>query len=105
MGRLGDKEVVSQLVEMMGDHTSTAALSAVANALSLMGDRRCIDPLIAMLGDDEHTQLARAFAAAALGGVGDKDELPWSTPLTIDVNYRARVATLTDGRAGVLDIL
>ena len=105
LGRLGDKEVVSQLVKLMGDHTSTAALSAVANALALMGDRRCIDPLIAMLGDDEHTQLTLAFAAAALGGVGDKEALPWSTPLTVDVNYRARVPTLTNGRAGVLDIL
>jgi len=105
LGRLGNDEAVPLLQEMLSEHSSTAALSAIASALSLMGDRRAIDPMMAMLEDDQLSQLGRAFAAAALGGIGDKDELPWNAPLSRDVNYRARVPTLTNGRTGVLDIL
>lgn len=105
LGRLGDEEAVPLLLDMLGQHTSTAALSAIASALALIGDRRSIDALAAMLADEEHTQLARAFAAAALGGVGDKDVLPWNAILCADVNYRADVDTLTNGKSGVLDIL
>ena len=58
-----------------------------------------------MLDDERTTKLARAFVAAALGGVGDKDELPWNVVLCRDVNYRAGVDTLTNGATGVLAIL
>jgi len=51
------------------------------------------------------TSLARAFAAAALGGVGDKDALPWNTLIARDMNYMATVDTLVNGSTGVLDIL
>jgi HEAT repeat protein len=105
LGRLGDREVVPQLVQLLENQSSTAGLAAIASSLALIGDQRCVDPLIETLGSREHTQLALAFAAAALGGVGDKDPLPWNVPYSIDVNYRARVPTLTDGKAGVLDIL
>ena len=47
----------------------------------------------------------RAFAAAALGGVGDKDALPWNTLIARDMNYMATVDTLVNGSTGVLDIL
>ena len=105
LGRLGDQGTVPILCELLGKHDSTAALAAIASALALIGDRRSIDPLLEMLDDEELTKLARAFAAAALGGVGDKDELPWNEPLCRDVNYRANVDTLTNGKSGVLDIL
>jgi HEAT repeat protein len=105
LGRLGDVRTVPTLLTMLGESQSTAALSAVAMALSQIRDRRSIDPLIAALGDGERTLLARAFAAAALGGIGDKDLLPWNAAIARDMNYGAAVDTLTNGSSGVLDIL
>jgi HEAT repeat protein len=105
LGRLGDARTVPTLLGMLGQTQSTATLSAVAMALSTIKDRRSIDPLIAALRDSERTWLARAFAAAALGGVGDKDELPWNAAIARDMNYAAAVDTLTNGSTGVLDIL
>lgn len=53
------------------------------------------------------TGLGSAFAAAALGMVGDRGLLPWNTPIGQDVNYRAAVPTLADpgGATGVMNIL
>jgi len=105
LGRLGDARTVPTLLTMLDECQSTAALSAVANALAQIRDRRSIDPLIAALHDPVRTSLARAFAAAALGGVGDKDALPWNTLIARDMNYMATVDTLVNGSTGVLDIL
>src|SRR5262245_44398978 len=105
LGRLGDARTVPTLLTMLDECQSTAALSAVANALAEIRDRRSIDPLIAALHDPVRTSLARAFAAAALGGVGDKDALPWNTLIARDMNYMATVDTLVNGSTGVLDIL
>jgi len=55
--------------------------------------------------DDQQTKLARAFAAGALGGVGDPDASPWNVRLLLDVNYTTGIDTLTNGQSGVLDIL
>jgi HEAT repeat protein len=105
LGRLGDVRVVPLLQEMLQDSDSTAVLSSVAMALGEVGDRRSIDPLIKTLQDRERTFLAKAFAAVALGGIGDKDPLPWNTLLASGMNYMATVDTLTNGSTGVLDIL
>lgn len=107
LGRLGDSKAAGLLEKMLGEHSSTAALSAIASALSLIGDRRAIPSLIKMMDgpNTDLSQLGRAFAAAALGGIADKEDRPWNAPLSRDVNYRARTSTLTNGRAGVLDIL
>lgn len=107
LGKLGDKLVTDDLQDMLGqDGINVARLSAVAVALGHIGDRRSIDPLIRLLDDDRNlTSLAQAFVAAALGGIGDKDDLPWNSVLATDINYRARVDTMTNGRSGILDIL
>jgi HEAT repeat protein len=105
LGRLGDKDASLRLVTMMQKSESLAVLSAIAVAIGQIGDRRSIQPLIEMTRDDDLTKLARAFVCAALGGVGDKDLLPWNAPLSVDCNYAAAVDTLTNGSTGVLDIL
>ena len=51
------------------------------------------------------SKLGRAFVAASLGGVGDKDEMAWNVPLSVDCNYATGIDTLTNGMTGVLDIL
>ena len=45
------------------------------------------------------------LVAAALGGVADKDTMPWNVPLSVDVNYATGIDTMTNGTTGVLDIL
>ncbi|MEZ6038741.1 MAG: HEAT repeat domain-containing protein [Planctomycetota bacterium] len=105
LGCLGDKNANDLLVAMMKEHDSVAVLAAIASAIGRIGDRRAIDPLIELTDDKRITKLARAFAAAALGGVGDKDALPWNTPLSIDSNWATFVDTLSNGSTGVLDIL
>ena len=47
----------------------------------------------------------RAFAAVALGGIADKEDLPWNSKIGSNTNYRAAVETLTNRQTGVLDIL
>lgn len=58
-----------------------------------------------MLFNESLGELSRAFAAVALGGVADKEDLPWNSKLSCNINYRAAVETLTDKSAGILDIL
>lgn len=105
LGRLGDVRVVPTLLKMLAEGESTAALAGLATALGAIRDRRSIDPLIETLQDRERTWLGKAFAAVALGGVGDKDLLPWNTAIAVGMNYMATVDTLTNGSTGVLDIL
>ncbi|MCA8964137.1 MAG: HEAT repeat domain-containing protein [Planctomycetes bacterium] len=106
LGMLGDGAVLDALCRRLQDpEPSLVRLSAVAAALGQIGDRRSIDPLLTMLADERLTPLTRAFAAVALGGVCDKDPLPWNWSYASHTNYRAATATLTDGAAGILDIL
>jgi len=105
LGTMGDRDVVPVLVDVFAQRDDAASLAAVAGALSLVGDRRSIDPLLGRMQDAEQTKLARAFAAGALGGVGDPDSVPWNVRLLLDVNYTTGTDTLTNGQSGVLDIL
>lgn len=107
LGKLGDKTAADRLRSLLvvDGRPNLAKLSAVASALGFIGDRRTIGPLVTMLEDSRLPGLSRAFAAVALGGVGDDDLLPWNSAIGADLNYRAAVETLTDGRAGILDIL
>jgi hypothetical protein len=57
------------------------------------------------LADQRLPDLARAFAAAAVGGIVDGEGLPFGASLSFGVNYRSALPTLTDGLSGVLDIL
>jgi HEAT repeat protein len=106
LGRLGDAEAVEQLTAMLeSSDGGLARMSALASGLGQLGDRRCIAPLLQMLSNRELTPLTRAFAAVALGGVCDPEPMPWNARYAASVNYRAAVETLTDGAAGILDIL
>lgn len=106
LGLLGDKDVVPQLVGMLSEANGLATQAAVASALGIIGDQRSIDPLTEMLQSDDLTKSARAFAAVALGIVGDKDPLPWHSTIGVDLNYRAVPETLFDPQgAGILNIL
>lgn len=110
LGKLGDKSAAESLQDLLRQQQENgggnlASLAAFAAALGFIGDCRSIEPLRRMLGDTALQPLNRAFAAAALGGVGDKEPLPWNSAIGAHLNYRAAVETLTDQVAGILDIL
>jgi HEAT repeat protein len=106
LGLMGDKRTVEVLSKMLGEASSLSTQAALATALGIIGDRRSVEPLVKMLQDETLTGTARAFAAAALGLVADKEPMPWNSKIGVDLNYRASVETLnaTDGK-GVLNIL
>jgi HEAT repeat protein len=87
LGRLGDKHAADQLLGQMT--TSNQNLAKMSE----------------LLHDDSLNDLSRAFAAVALGGVADKEPMPWNSKIARSVNYRASVETLTNQVNGVLDIL
>jgi HEAT repeat protein len=106
-GKLGDKRVAETLQGLLteGGELNLAKLSAIASALGFIGDSRTVEPLKAMLFNDKLGPLSRAFAAVALGGVADKEMLPWNSKIGVNVNYRAAVEVLTNRQSGILDIL
>ncbi len=109
LGLLGDKTVVAGLVEMLGDAKGLSAQASIASALGFIGDAGSVEPLTKMLLGESAKQtsdVARGFAAVALGIVCDKEDFPWSMKLSTNVNYRANVSTLTNTMGdGILDIL
>ena len=103
---MGHKQTTTALIEMLkGREVNVAKMSAIATALAFIGDRTAVRPLHEMLFDDQLTPLTRAFAAVALGGIADKDALPWNSKIGSNMNYRAAVETLTQSGTGVLDIM
>jgi len=107
LGLLGERELVTELVAALRAADVLAEQSAIAASLGFIGDQRAIEPLLELLGDTRVVRTARAFAAAALGIVCDKEPLPWNSKLAVDVYYGQPPATLTDslGARGVLDLL
>jgi len=112
LGLMNDHEVLEVLLARLqpedGKRPALSVLSSVATAIGFIGDHRSVTPLVRVLRDDRnYTPLGRAFAAAALGLVVDKQLLPWNSSIAEDLNYRAAVVTLVDNSlgSGVLDIL
>lgn len=106
LGLMGDKAVVPDLVDMLRESRSLASQASIASSMGWIGDARAVDPLVVMLRNQKLTGAARGFAAVSLGTVCDTSALPWSSPLSTGINYRAATSTLLggDGR-GVLEIL
>lgn len=100
LGLLGDKSLVDFLVDQLAEANSLASQASLAAALGFIGDRDAVEPLIAMLENQDLTDLARGFAAVALGEVADRATLPWNTPLAVDLNYRAATTTLNEWGTG-----
>jgi HEAT repeat protein len=107
LGLLGDKKICDDLITMLNEATGLSSQSAISSALGFIGDARSIEPLITMLNDKQKTDRARGFAAVALGIVADKEDLPWNTKISLNINYRANTPTLTSPveGTGILDIL
>ncbi len=106
LGMLGDKNAMGLLNELLSEGSSSVVrLAAVATAYRYIGDRRAITSLVKLMDKDGLTRTSRAFVAAALGGIADKELMPWSMRFSSGSNYAARVPTLINGKNGILDIL
>jgi hypothetical protein len=106
LGRLGDHSVGRDLAQQLGrrEH-GIVTLGGIASVLGMVGDRRCIAPLLAVVADPDIPELGRAFAIVGLGGLGDKEDVPWNHKIARHLNYYATVETLTNQVSGILDIL
>ena len=109
LGLLGDKTAVPLLLDMLKDAQGLASQAAIATALGTIGDASAVEELVKMLAgetDEQMTDVARGFAAVALGITCDKEDFPWNTKIAVNTNYRANVLTLTSSEGtGILDIL
>ncbi len=106
LGRLGDREIADMLLGLLWEEDlDVPRLAAIASSLGTIAERRSIDTLLGLLTDAGRPPLVRAFAAVALGGIGDPAELPWNTKIAVGVNPLAVTGVLSDGTAGILDIL
>jgi len=107
LGLLSDVEAVPELLRLLRESRALYVQAAVSMALGFIGDSRSIPDLLDLLEDHGQTDLARGFAAVALGMIGDKEELPWNSKIAVSTNYRAIVRTLVGSALapGILDIL
>ncbi|MDP6407782.1 MAG: HEAT repeat domain-containing protein [Planctomycetota bacterium] len=102
---LGHKGVVSDLLEVMRESDSVAVQSAAVAAIAFTGDARAIDPLVELLEDPRRSDLARDFAAIALGAVCERDALPWTASFANHLNYAAATQALISGKgSGILNL-
>ncbi|MEM7305304.1 MAG: HEAT repeat domain-containing protein [Planctomycetota bacterium] len=101
---LGDAQLVPELIAIAGSCQCTLSQTVVATAMGHTGDARVVPTLLAMLDDEKAQSRKRAWAAYALGLVADKEPQPWTSRISIDLNYRANPTSLTAGNgAGILD--
>lgn len=111
LGLMGDPQLRDALQALLdppdGGRSPLGVVAAAAIAIGFVGDARSVEPLIALLEDRSRPDLARAFAAVALGLLGEKEWLPWNAPIGEHLNYRAAVPSLTDKSTatGILDLL
>jgi HEAT repeat protein len=101
LGLLGDREVMEVLIASLATGETLSVTSSAAKALGLMNDAAAITPLKELLEDSSANALARAFAAVALGILGEKTDLPWNSVITEDINYRAKTKAIAE----IIDIL
>ena len=107
LGVLGDSGNAKRLHSMMNTRADVnlAQLSAIARTLGRFADRRLVPSLRHQLLAKPDGDLTRAFAAVALGCLGDPEPLPWNSIYTQNLAYRALVLPLTNGHTGILDFL
>ncbi|MEZ6194904.1 MAG: HEAT repeat domain-containing protein [Planctomycetota bacterium] len=98
LGLLGDRDAIEILrTELASEHKSLAELGSITRGLGFIGDASVVAPLGEMATDHVAYQDAtRAFAAVALGLLGDKDELPMLSRIAEDTNFMAAGAALSE---------
>lgn len=105
LGQIGDQAVASKLVELLangGKASPTGLMARLAQSIGMLGDARTVAPLLRMLQDPECDVLVRAFAAGALGCLGDAAPRSWQARLGGFMEYRGLGPVLVEEGAGVL---
>ncbi|MCA9321400.1 MAG: HEAT repeat domain-containing protein, partial [Planctomycetes bacterium] len=103
LGLMGDKTAVESLKAEIADSANSQAVhGAVVQGLGFIGDVSAVDTLAEMVRDRvKYKDATRAFAAVALGLLGDKDPISVLVNLAENNNYIIR----TDAMGEVLTIL
>lgn len=103
---LGEGEIQAQLAHEAKTESFVTQQVSDLLALAYLGDRHSLEPLIEILTGRRQAEVARAYAAVALGIIFDKDPIPWNHPIAADVGWWRAPTTLLDpttGR-GVVDL-
>lgn len=101
LGLLGDTRAVPDLVKALEASSTLAQTVSYSRAIGLIGDSSAVPALVALVNDDKRIGIARGFACVALGLLGEKTEMYWNTPLSVDANYRLAIRAQQE----ILDIL
>ncbi len=103
---LKDKSIAPTLLKALDQkRPNITELAAIATSLGQVGDRTSLSDFLDILADPSLTKIGRGAAISGLGGVVDRELMPWHTAISANLNYRAGVETLSDGSKGILDIL
>lgn len=105
LGLLGESSAAPDLLQTLHKVRFLDAQASLALSLGLLRAPDSVEPLTGMLLDADLPARRRAFAAAALGRICDREALPWNSRIGNGLNYRALVETLTGDGIGILDLL
>ena len=94
LGLMGSRLAVAPLVRALRTERSHYALTAITQALGLVGDRSAVQPLAGLLDPSRQSNERRAYAAWALGTLGDPRPEPAFTSIRTNHNYHAACVNL-----------
>src|SRR5262249_13151485 len=96
LGLMGDPKAIPALLDEFGHADTLYEVASTAQALGLIGDRRAVDGLVKVLEDGSQPPQRRGFAAAGLGLLGEKSDLPWTAIFEVASNYRAKTPSIKE---------
>lgn len=103
LAMIGHAAVGVELEELSKECDCLMTHAGVNLALGRVGDESALNPLLDALTNETNTELERSYAAVALGRLADREVRPWSSMISVGLNYRATTATLRGG-GGILDL-
>ena len=103
LAMLGHATVSNELQGLSMECDCLTTHSGVSLALGRVGGETALDPLLSGVTNETNTKLERSYAAFALGRLADRDVRPWSSRISIRLNYRSSSETLRGG-GGILDL-
>lgn len=102
---LHDQGLMSELEGVGAQCDCIQTHQGMSLALGRSRNPRAVVPLLAILENRGAVDVERAYAAVGLGYLAEKDPIPWSADISVDVHYRANPATLTSASlGGILDL-
>jgi HEAT repeat protein len=104
LGLIGDRGVLELLHPMFEPEVREATRLGAVRAVRGIGSEDSVDALTRLLADPGASNELGNAAIAALGAIGDRAALPWSTAYSAWAHYAASPGCLTNGDGtGVID--